>query len=148
MAGKEVMLLIVSIFMFIGILFIGISIGFSRRIRRRKKACTQSVNAKVVDMECIKNMSTESDRPNCMWYPVYEYWAGNRSCRVRSHVGGGKNAFRIGQTVTLLVDPEIPTEFYNPSDSMNILQKIFLMAGVVSVFAGIGIGIAGLYFIC
>lgn len=147
MSGTRAVLSIAFGFIFIGIVFAGISIGVSRNISHKKKVCTQQVAARVVDIKRIKNRSMDTNTRSSSWYPVYEYWADNQNIRVRSHVGGLKDTFQIGQRVDLLINPEKVSEFYNPSDQAGLLQKIFLAVGLVLIAAGIGTAVIGRRFI-
>lgn len=135
MDPQHVLLLIAFVCLLIGLIFIGVSIGVAKNIQHKKRVCTQIVNAKVIDITReILNRSNHTSS----WYPVYEYWAGNQKIQKKSHIGGTKNTFKIGQDVNLLINPKNPNEFYNPTDQTAILKKVFLIVGIILVCCSLG----------
>lgn len=143
MSGTKVLLVITLGFAFVGFIFVGISIGVSRSIAHKKKVCTQQVVAQVVDIKRVRTRSLDSKNRSVSWYPVYEYWADNQKIQKRSNIGGLEHAFQIGQKVSLQINPQNVSEFYNPADQAGILQTIFLIVGLVLLACSAGILIFG-----
>lgn len=119
-----------------GLTFIMVSWFIRKSIRRKQENCTQMVSAKIVEVQ--KRAFSSNERPKTYsWYPVYEYWIGNETIRVRSNVGGDKRAYQVGESRELLVNPNNPKEFFDPKNREDILQKVFLWVGILVIVAGI-----------
>ncbi|WP_455649236.1 DUF3592 domain-containing protein [Enterocloster citroniae] len=139
MDPQHILLLIAFVYLLIGLIFICVSIVVSKSIQRKKSVCTQNVQAKVID---ITRETLNRGNHTSSWYPVYEYWTGNQKIQKKSHIGGIKNTFKIGQDVNLLINPKNPEEFYNPTDQAGTLKKVFLVVGLILVCCSIGFVVA------
>lgn len=143
MSETKILLVIAFGFVFMGIIFVGISIGVSRSIAHKKAVCTQHVVAEIVEIKRVRTRSLDSKNRSASWYPVYEYWADNQKIRKQSGIGGMKSAFEIGQKVDLQINPQNASEFYNPQDQAGILQTVFLIVGLILFACGAGVLILG-----
>lgn len=130
---------IAIICLLVGFIFFGISIGFTKIIKHKKRVCNQKVNAKVINMTRNRTNTLINYNHNTSWYPIYEYWVDNQRIQRCSHVGGTRKSFQIGQEVELFINPNNPKEFYNPMDQMVILKMVFMVIGFI--FFGFSIGL-------
>ena len=76
----------------VGLSLIGASITLHINTRKKKRICTQPVQALIVEMERSDNISTEGIR-TVSWFPVYEYLVNNHIIRKRSNVGHPEQIF-------------------------------------------------------
>lgn len=130
-------------FLFIGVIFVCIALGMFQFRANKKQVCTQPVQAVVVDMIYESERFVTDSYRSVTWYPVYKYYVGGNYIQVRSRIGGMKDAFEIGQKVTLMVNPENFQEFYNENDQTDLIWKIFLVIGFVLIVFAISIWIFG-----
>lgn len=136
MAGDKVLFLIRIGFIFLGFIFLGIGIGIWRYRVKKGEMCIQQVQAIVVDIICEHSKDSMDHSYRESWYPVYEYIVKNKKIRERSHVGGKKNDYYIGETVLLQVNPENVRQFYNPKDQAMLIACIFGVVGGILLLAG------------
>lgn len=134
---QNINLLIAIMIIFLGLVFVGISIGASIIIKHKQRTCTRPVVAQVVNMKRKRLDSFSSSSGS--WYPVYEYFVDNQKMQKCSHIGGSKKAFKIGQNIDILINPQNSNEFYNPADQTSLLKTIFFIVGILLLFCGIGV---------
>ena len=114
----------------VGLSLIGASITLHISTRKKKRICTQPVQALIVEMERSDNISTEGIR-TVSWFPVYEYLVNNHIIRKRSNVGHTEQIFFTGQTVTIYINPENENDFYCPTEKSGKIQMIFILIGIL-----------------
>ena len=140
-----VLLLIMSVLVLIGVIFLCIGIGLISREKRKKATCTQLIVATVVDMQHKAiGASGYADTDEAMmmsWFPVYEYIVNGTVKRNQAFAGTAKPEVPIGQKVALYVNPERPDEFYCPDEKKVPVQKVFAGVGVLCVSIAVILGV-------
>lgn len=136
-----VLLLIVSIFCFIGVIFLCIGFALSSREKKKRNICTQSVMATVVDIQ-HRAVGASSCTDPCevkmmSWFPIYEYVVDEKVKRNRAFIGTSKPEVSIGQKVLLYINPEHPDEFYCPEEKSALIRKIFTGVGISCIGAAV-----------
>lgn len=124
--------LIIAGFAFMGFIFLCIGIGLHFANKRKYSACTQPVLATIIDIrkENIENSSfTEYEPKIASWFSVYEYAVNGITFKNKAFVGTAKPEAAVGETVSILVNPENPEEFFCPSEKRKKLQLIFTAVG-------------------
>ena len=139
MTGARVFFFIKLGFLFLGIVFLGIGSGLARNRSKKQRLCTQTVSAVIVDVIQESTYSSMDHSRSETWYPVYEYTAGSEKLTVRSHVGGLKSAYRIGQKTVLQINPDDPKQFYDPNDEMRLMTIVFCVVGCLLFLAGLAV---------
>ena len=108
--------------------------------RKRIQNCTSMVTAEVVDLVRVESTDFDMYSPTVSWYPVYEYWTGQRTVRIQSLAGGKENKYKTGQKIELYINPDNPEEIYCPSDSTKFIQIIFGALGGVLIIGCVVLG--------
>lgn len=124
--------LIIAGFALMGLIFLCIGIGLYFANKRKYSACTQPVFATVIDIrkETLNNSSfTEFEPKIASWFPVYEYAVNGITFKNKAFVGTAKPEVTVGETVSILVNPDDPEEFFWPSGKRKKLQFIFTAVG-------------------
>ncbi len=139
------LLLMMSVFGLIGIIFLGIVVALNSKEKRNKASCTQLVIATVVDMQhraIGASALTDADEVRMMsWFPVYEYIVNGDLFMKREFVGTSKPVVSLGQKVSLYVNPHHPDEFYCPEDKTSLVRKVFTWVGIVCVSITLILGV-------
>ena len=140
-----VLLLIMSVLVLIGVIFLCIGIGLISREKRKKATCTQLIVATVVDMQHKAiGASGYADADEAMmmsWFPVYEYSVHGTVLRKRASVGTVRPEVSVGQKVNLYVNPNHPDEFYSPADKSAFVRKAFIGVGALCVSIALVLGV-------
>lgn len=135
--NKNIVYLVSLGFLFIGIVFIVISLGMRTARRKAEELCTVSVSAIIVSVVEESSYSSMDHTKTRSWYPVYEYAYKDELYKIKSNIGGLQSDYKIGTKITLLINPDKPTQFYNTDDKFDILVNIFLFAGTCMCSFGI-----------
>lgn len=116
----------------LGIFFLIIAAIASSSARKKRKLCTEKLEARIADVECSESFSVDGYRADS-WYPVYEYMVNGITMKRRSSVGHARKNFREGQNVVIYVNPENPDEFYSPEEKEGLIPKIFIGLGILLI---------------
>jgi hypothetical protein len=128
--------ILITAFLFLGTIFIGLGIGFKSVIDKKAAVCTARTEAVVTEMNREVNLSAGTDSYRS-WFPVFSYWAKGEEITVRSKIGNEKKIFEEGQNVELYYNPDNIREYYVPAENVSFLPKVFI--GVGGTFAALGI---------
>lgn len=135
--NKNIVYLVSLCFLFIGIVFIVISLGMRTARRKAEELCTVSVPAIIVSIVEESSYSSMDHTKTRSWYPVYEYAYKDELYKIKSNIGGLQSDYKIGTKTTLLINPNKPAQFYNADDKFWILVNVFLFAGTCMCSFGI-----------
>lgn len=135
--NKNIVYLVSLCFLFIGIVFIVISLGMRTARRKAEELCTVSVPAIIVSIVEESSYSSMGHTKTRSWYPVYEYAYKDELYKIKSNIGGLQSDYKIGTKTTLLINPNKPAQFYNADDKFWILVNVFLFAGTCMCSFGI-----------
>lgn len=123
------------VFMFVGILLLGIMIAVVTSLNRKYERCTASADGTVIDN--ILETHTDDDGTSRSYYPVFRYEYNGRTYEQKSSNGRYPAKYQIGDTVTVHLNPNKPTEFYvDKVDGIiklvfSILSGVFILFGVL-----------------
>ncbi|MDD3253306.1 MAG: DUF3592 domain-containing protein [Lachnospiraceae bacterium] len=137
MTGSKIIMCVEIGLMFLGLIFLGISIGVNRMIAHKAGVCTYDVSATVIAVNESSSYNSMDHMTRVSWYPVYEYTISGKTVRAVSKVGGMKSSFQVGQKVNLKINPQNVEEFYNENDQTSLLQMVFGIVGLVLLAAGV-----------
>lgn len=120
----------------IGFIFVAVGVFLYFNNQRLSKVCTRETMATVVDMK--EDFEIDEGVTRYMYYPVIEYMADNEMIEETMKSGSSTPAYRIGEEINILYNPNKVTEFIVKGDtSSNIMSIIFVALGGVLVVLGI-----------
>lgn len=122
-----------AVFGLVGIIFLTVSILMTAAGNRHAKNCTAQTVGTVTDMQRETTYGDDSSAPSTSWFPVYEYYAGNRKITKRSYYGQARQIFYTGQKVTVWYNPENCNEFYVPEEKSGKFKWIFGLTGAALI---------------
>lgn len=135
------MLIIFGIILVVTGLILGIiSVAIWISIKNKRKNCVVSVDATVKEIRREEHSFHSNHGPSTTmtsYYPVYEYTIGGRTVIEKSEYGVAEPKIRVGQTVSLLVNPNDTDEFYCESDPAKPICIIFGCIGTLLLCVGI-----------
>lgn len=142
---KIVFKLIAVIFIFFGVLFLGIGLGFNAYNSRLEKKCTDKTTATVVD---IKSQQT-SRRKNghhtvetVTYAPVVEYTVDGKKFKKSSNIYSSNNDNYIGEEIEIYYDPNDPQQVYiKDENASEIFVLVFSLIGGVFFIIGVAFAI-------
>ncbi len=136
MNGKSALLLAAFLLFFVGSIFIGVYVILRHVVASRRKNCTACTVGTIIRLQEESRRDAGGMRSS-LWFPVYEYYAGNDIVTARSFLGSSsKNKYTIGQQVELYYDPENPKKFYAMGERPMLLGWLFFVLGIVIFLAG------------
>lgn len=144
MTAKMVIEIVVTAVLAMTIMFLTIGNRIRQTRKRKLQRCTILVNATVTD---IVRDRTTSDNGTSYYCPVFEYEVNGQQIRRKSPYGKSKPQFRIGEKVSLHVNPEDATDFYHDKNGSQTISTIFTATGILLICAGIFIVWIGRKFI-
>ena len=113
----------------VGVIFLAVGIFMFFRNQYLVKNCTEEVVATVVNMK--EDISTDDDGTRYLYYPIIEYMAGREKVSVQMDSGSNPPAYSIGDTVTILYNPNKVKEFIVKGEqTTNIFSIVFMILGV------------------
>lgn len=120
----------------VGLVFVGVGIFMYSNNQRLAKVCTVETEAVVVDMK--EELQSDSDVTGYIYYPIVEYRAGDEKIETTMSMGSSTPAYRIGERIDILYNPDKVTEFIVKDDkSSNILSYILIGAGILVTVLGV-----------
>lgn len=131
--SKSAFKLVSIIFMFIGLIFLAVGIGFAIHENNLKNKCTLEVSAVVSDILSKESRHEDDDgytTYTTVYSPVYTYYVDGEIYTSHNDTYSSNYNYRRGQTVQLFCDPDDPETFYAPEDSTSTILTV--------VFCGIG----------
>ncbi len=113
----------------VGVIFLAVGIFMFFRNQYLVKNCTEEVVATVVNMK--EDISTDDDGARYLYYPIIEYRAGREKVSVQMDSGSNPPAYSIGDTVTILYNPNKVKEFIVKGEqTTSIFSIVFMILGV------------------
>ena len=128
--------ILITAFLLLGMVFMGLGIGIKSVIDKKAAACTSRTEAVVAEINREVNLSAGGDSYRS-WFPVFSYRVNGEEITVRSKIGSEKKKFEAGQKVELFYNPDNIREYYVPAENASILPKVFI--GVGGIFVALGI---------
>lgn len=121
----------------VGVIFIIVGAFLFIKNDYLTKNCTEETTATVVDMH--EELDTTSDNvTRYLYYPIIEYMAHGKKVEAKMDNGSSTPAYRIGEKVTILYNPNKTSEFIVKGDKMsNIFSIGFMCLGVLITIYGI-----------
>ena len=147
-SGNIIFMGATSLLLVLSIIFLSISYGVGKKIKEKKKLCTNKIVARVIKMTkgCIEeSIGIEHSRLKS-WFPGYEYTINGQLVRVNSNFGQEQKIFQPGQEVDLYYNPNNYHMFFVPEERIDRLPKIMGVVGTILSMCTIGL-IIGYYFI-
>lgn len=120
-------------FLALGIVFCIVSAIVTVSFQKKKDYCTQIVEARIVTVNQIERSEAGNDPPYRSYFPVYEYKYMGKTYQKASNVGNRKQAFEIGKTVQIYINPDNPEMIYEDSAVPKLVSIIFGIIGVLFV---------------
>lgn len=117
-----------------------ISIAIWSSTKNKRKNCVVSVDAIVKEIRREEHSLHSNRGPSTAmtsYYPIYEYTIGGRTVTEKSEYGLAEPKIKVGQTVSLLVNPNDTDEFYCESDPAKPICIIFGCVGTLLLCVGI-----------
>ena len=93
----------------IGFIFVAVGVFLYFNNQRLSKVCTRETMATVVDMK--EDFEIDEGVTRYMYYPVIEYMADNEMIEETMKSGSSTPAYRIGEKINILYNPNKVTEF-------------------------------------
>lgn len=128
--------ILITAFLILGVVFMGLGIGFKSVIDKKAAVCTARTEAVVTEINREVNLSAGGDSYRS-WFPVFSYRANGEEITVRSKIGKEKKVFEAGQKVELYYNPDNVTEYYVPKENASVFPRIFIGVGGTFVVLGI-----------
>lgn len=114
----------------LSIVFLILSISMLTMEKRRKKVCTQLVEAEITEIIKVESTDFDTISPTVSWYSIYKYWTGLEWRYRRSDVGGKEKKYQIGQKIELYINPNKTEEIYCPIDNTKCIRMILGIVGI------------------
>ena len=120
----------------VGVIFIAVGAFLYFNNQRLTKVCTVETTAIVVDMK--EDYQIDEGVTRYTYYPIIEYSVDGRKMEQTMSSGSSTPAYRIGETITILYNPDKTTEFIVKGDkTSNILSIVFMALGGLLIVLGI-----------
>lgn len=97
---------------------------------QKSKRCVTPVEAQVIRM-----LEHESD-DGSTYSPVYEFTFNGQSYEANGEFSSNMERYRVGDSVTLHINPDDPNEFTDPKRDKKLL---IIISGFFVIFAGVGV---------
>ena len=118
--------LLLSVFLIVGVSMIVITYVGSKR---RHERCNYCIPATCVD---LKSQYDEGTRTYC---PVYEVYFRGETLLLSNHLFSNVNRIKVGETREIYLNPEKPTDFYEPKEEKATNLFMFFMGGMFTAAA-------------
>lgn len=131
-------------FCFIGVMCIILSIWLRHKANNLITKCTS--NCKGVLNEICEKLREYQDedghyRKKKYYFPIYEFEVNGKKYKIRDTTGNVREKnLKIGEIVEIKYNPENPEECYKEGDAFSKAWLVFLIAGIICIIEGIGIG--------
>lgn len=131
-------------FCFMGIICIALSAYLKYKANKLMSKCTSSCTG-VLNEICEKLKSDRDTdgytRKRIFYFPIYEFEVNGKKYKIRDTTGNiSQENFEIGKNVEIKYNPENPEECYKKGDIFSKIWLVFLIAGILSIIDGLGIG--------
>ena len=130
-AAKTALTVIAVIFYIVSIFLLAIMFIVVRYMRSDYEKCTAEVEAVVVQ----NVLSSKSSSNSTSVYPVFRYEYNGKVYQQRSHIGRKPAKYSEGEQVTLHIDPDNPSRFYDEKEDTLVMIVISSIAGFFFVLA-------------
>lgn len=130
-----------AIFIFMGVVFLCVTLIVRFSFNSKKERCTEKVTATVIRLERIER--TDSDHNRSVTYaPVFCYNANGKDITVQSSTSSNPCDYYEGQEVELFYNPNKLNEYYIENDGVSrililvfgIIGGFFLIVGIILAF--------------
>ena len=129
------------IILLVGVLLVIIGFYFHNKHRNLVRLCTMQALGTVIRMDRREEVNTETDddghtrkSTTIMYYPVFQYTAGDRNIEKISSSGSSRPQFSEGQTVTVMYEPANAERYYVVEDKTAGRFGVYLMVFGAVVF--------------
>lgn len=139
--GNGTAFLVVLVFLFVGMVFLGMSVAFTINEIKKSERCSEETTAVVVEIKSKLSTTKDSDghsHTTTVYSPVFMYTVNGEWITAGNDTYSNPCSFRVGQQVELNYNPNDPTEFFCKSDNtMFILRLVFGILGGVFVLVSV-----------
>lgn len=146
--SEEFMVIVIvsSVFSFVGAVFLLVGILMHRSIARKKRVCSACTIGTVTDLVKVRRTIKTGNgrRAATFWHPVFQYEVNFRQLTKQSPIGGARPFFKIGQKVTVYYNPANVEEYYVAEDKGGGLIEI-IFGGLGAVLFVVGVGVAAAF---
>ena len=128
------------VFALAAVLMLATAAAISLFSARKRGRCTLAVQATVAGVEKLSRSSTDIRSSTANYLPVYRYAAAGRTVTKRGFVAKKQEDIAVGSTVTLMVNPADPEDFYCPGKGVAVVRNVFvgvLLAVVTAAMAAL-----------
>lgn len=126
------------LFFALGIMFLGATVIVKVSFEKKRKNCTQMVEAIIIDIqEMVRRETGDITSKYVSYFPIYEYEYMGKIYQSGTNVGNLKNAFEIGEKVHIYIDPRNPEIIYEDSKVPKLVGNIFGIIGVIFVITSV-----------
>ena len=119
----------------IGIALIGFGVFTYFRTGELVRVCTEKTTATVVDMR--EDFDASNDTIRYVYYPIIEYTVNDQLVEQELSSGSNTPAYRIGETLEILYNPNNVKEFLVAGENQNLSWILASAVGVVFLVVGI-----------
>ena len=119
------------VFALAAVLMLATAAAISLFSARKRGRCTLAVQATVAGVEKLSRSSTDIRSSTANYLPVYRSAAAGRTVTKRGFVAKKQEDIAVGSTVTLMVNPADPEDFYCPGKGVAVVRNVFLGVGVL-----------------
>lgn len=130
-AAKTAFTAIAVIFYFVAVIIFAIMIIVVENMKKDYEKCTQEVEAVVVRNDLVKKRSGKGT----LYYPVYEYEYNGKKYLQQGPVGNKSIRHDVGDKVTIHIDPDRPSRFYDEKEDRIVTVVMSLIAVFFFVIA-------------
>ena len=129
------------IFYFVSVVLLGVMVIVAAKLHEDYKGCTADVQAQVLGNRSAMKR-TSGNKVRTKYYAVYSYEFEGKQYKGVSKTGSTNPKYRVGDIVTIHVDPSDPTRFYDQREDYvvyTVLGSIggsFFLLAVVFTVAG------------
>lgn len=109
---EDSIVLLLLVFIVVGVMIAAFICGIVEicNANKRKKCCTEQVNAKIIDF------NIKYTKNGKMYLPIYEYYYGGYTYTVDAKISIFRSKDMLNDYQTIYVNPKQPSEIYEESD--------------------------------
>ncbi|MBR6770730.1 MAG: DUF3592 domain-containing protein [Lachnospiraceae bacterium] len=101
---------------------------------RKRKNCTESTKATVVEMKRVVHRNSDGHY-RTVWQPVVEYYVEGQLIHQISSLGSNPPRYKVGDSIAIKYDSKKPTNFLIEGDNLTlIIGIIFIIISLILLF--------------
>jgi len=134
MNKKTFILAMLLINVICGIL-IAAALFFNMKNNDLKTRATTPVTAKVIDLQLRQSIKKVNKHKRIKYteYPILEYQYNGNDYKYERHIGYNVGVYKIGKTINLMINPDNPSEVYDPEET-GMMKFFIIFPLIIAIF--------------